>query len=131
MPSNTVLSSELNSGWYLGSDNNLHTTQLKDVLIQPGESKTVTVVLSRTMTEQNTGTVNNRAEIEKSYNQELIEDKDSTAGNKATGEDDIGSADIIIGVATGREVIYITLGIICMIILATGTYLIKKKVLEK
>ena len=130
MPRDTEFSSELNSGWYLGSDGALHTTQLKDILIQPGETKTLKVVLSRNMTENNTNTVNNRAEIAKSHNQDLIEDADSTAGNKANGEDDIGSADVIIGVATGAEVIYVTLAIVSMIILGTGMYFIKRKVLE-
>ena len=131
MPRDTEFSSELNSGWYLGSDGALHTTQLKDILIQPGETKTLKVVLSRNMTENNTNTVNNRAEIAKSHNQDLIEDADSTAGNKANGEDDIGSADVIIGVATGAEVIYVTLAIVSMIILGTGMYFIKRKVLVK
>ena len=131
MPRDTEFSSELNSGWYLGSDGALHTTQLKDILIQPGETKTLKVVLSRNMTENNTNTVNNRAEIAKSHNQDLIEDADSTAGNKANGEDDIGSADVIIGVATGAEVIYVTLAIISMIILGTGIFFIKRKVLER
>lgn len=131
MPRDTEFSSELNSGWYLGSDGSLHTTQLKDILIQPGETKTLKVILSRNMTENNTDTVNNRAEIAKSHNQDLMEDTDSTAGNKANGEDDIGSADVIIGVATGTEVIYVTLAIISMIILGTGIYFIKRRVLER
>ncbi len=131
MPKDTEFSSELNNNWYLGSDGALHTTELKDIVINPGESKTVKVVLIRNMTNDNTDTVNNRAEIAKSESISQTADKDSIAGNKVSSEDDIGSADIIIGVATGSEVIYTTLGIICMIILAIGMYFIKKNILNK
>lgn len=124
-----TFSSEINRSWYIGKDGDLHTTELKDVLIQPGESKTVKLVLTRDMTKENTGTVKNEAEILRSESAEQLADIDSTGGNKNANEDDIGVANVIIGVATGSEVIYMTLGAICIIILGIGIYLIKKKVM--
>ena len=44
----------------------------------------------------------------------------------------MGSADLIITVATGREIIYITIGIlIILIIVGTSIYYLKKKGSEK
>lgn len=83
------------------------------------------------MTEDNTGIINNTAEIAESENAENIKDKDSTPNNKVQGEDDMSSANVLIGVRTGEEVIQITLGLVVLIILAVGIYLINKEVLKK
>ena len=132
MPEGMAFNSELNPNWYVGSDGNLYTTSLANTIIGPGESKTVTLVLSRRMTGENTGTVVNTAEISQSYNEYGLQDGDSTPGNRKDGEDDISSATTLLAMNTGREVasfMGITLGVIVMIGLAV--FLIKKYVIKR
>lgn len=132
LPEGMSFSSDLNNSWYLGSDGNAYTTSLANTLLQPGESKTVTLVLSRKMTGENTGTVRNIAEINSAYNEYGKEDVDSTPGNNKDGEDDKTYADTIITMGTGREVasfIGITIGVLAII--ATAVFLIKKYIIGK
>ena len=132
IPEGMAFSSDLNSNWYMGSDGNLYTTSLANTLIEPGESRTVTLTLTRRMTGENTGTVVNTAEITKTYNEYGYNDGDSTPGNKQDGEDDISTATTLLAMSTGREIasfIGITLGVIAIIGLAV--FLIKKYVIKK
>ena len=132
MPEEMAFSSELNQNWYLGADGNLYTTSLANTLIEPGESKTITLVLSRKMTGENTGTVVNTAEISKTYNEYGLTDGDSTPGNRKDGEDDISTATTLLSMSTGKEVasfIGITLGVIAIIGLAV--FVIKKYVIKR
>ena len=77
------------------------------------------------------GLSNNTTEIAEATNDYGLEDIDSIPGNRATGEDDIANADILISVRTGD--IYIYLGIIFAVIAITGMgiAIINKKVLGK
>ena len=132
MPEGMAFSSDLNTNWYAGSDGNIYTTSLANTLIEPGESKTITLTLTRKMTGENTGTVVNTAEITKDYNEYGIADGDSTPGNKKDGEDDISTATILLAMNTGKEVasfIGITLGTIAIIGLAV--FLIKKYIIKR
>lgn len=132
LPTGMAFSSDLNTNWYVGSDGNLYTTSLANTLIEPGESKTVTLTLTRRMTGENTGTVVNTAEITKDYNEYGLEDGDSTPGNKQDGEDDISTATTLLAMSTGREVasfIGITLGVIAIIGLAV--FVIKKYIIKR
>ena len=76
------------------------------------------------MTETNTGIINNNSEIKEDYNEKGIQDRDSTPGNNAQGEDDISSANVIITVKTGATVIYTIIVFIALIVLAVGIYFI-------
>ena len=71
------------------------------------------------MTNENTGVVNNRAEIAEDYNEYGISDINSTPNNNMTGENDMGSADVIIGISTGGRIIaYIALLMINTVLIA-------------
>ncbi len=132
LPTGMTFNSELNSNWYIGEDGNAYNTSLANTIINPGETKELTLVLSKKMTADNTGTFRNTAEIKTSYNEYGIEDSDSTPGNKQDGEDDISSTDAIILIGTGKEtasIIGITLGSLSIIALAA--YEIKKHVINK
>ena len=83
------------------------------------------------MTETNTGLVNNTAEIKEDYNTRGINDLDSTAGNKNTSEDDLGSANVIISVSTGAAVSYVAITLSLIAIMAAIAYIISKKVLKE
>ena len=129
LPDGLEFISDINADWYKSSDGNLYTNILEDEIINPGETKELTLTLRKTMTEENTKIVNNIAEINEAYNDRAYLDVDSIPGNNVQGEDDMSSADAIITVHTGESVLYICITLISIIILGTGIYLIKKKVL--
>ena len=121
-----VFNSELNPDWYL-SGNELYTNKFANELINPGEEKEVKLVLTKTMTNENTGVVNNRAEIAEAYNEYGISDINSTPNNNMPGENDLGSADVIIGISTGGTIAaYIILVTINTILIAIAINLMIK-----
>ena len=116
IPKDLSFSSQINKDWYIATDGNLHTTALAKELINPGETKTITLTLVKTMTENNTGLTTNKAEIVKSSNELSIPDRDSKAGNNVQNEDDMSTAELIISIRTGIE---FTIGIIIAILAIT------------
>ena len=110
LPEGVTFNSGLNGNenWYTGLDGNLYSTFLADVNIGPGQSKEIKLVLTKQMTEENTGLISNTAEIFEDYNIYGISDKNSTAGNKIQNENDMSTADVYIGVKTGEVFIYIS-----------------------
>ena len=127
LPSGLTFSSELNPDWYLAGQD-LYTKSLANARIEPGEVKEIKLVLTKTMTSDNVGLVNNRAEIAESYNELGKVDIDSTENNQANGEDDLGSADVIIGISTGMtNILNITLIIINTGLIAFAIYLLFRK----
>ena len=130
MPSEMKFNSELNSDWYTAENGTLYNSSLANTLIKPGESKEVTLVLTKKMTEENLGLYHNTAEIYEAYNDLGISDVDSTPGNKANGEDDISSADVLITLKTGKTITFFGLTIVIISSITVGAYFIKKKVLR-
>lgn len=108
IPEGMTFMSDLNSDWYTGTDGNLYTTALEEVELATGESRELTLVLEKKMTEENTGIVNNRAEIYEDYNIYGISDANSVPANNAQGENDLGLADAIITVRTGEVFVHIS-----------------------
>ena len=132
LPKGLKFSSEMNTNWYQGTDGNLYTEELKDVTLEPGETKQVKLILTKTMTANNTGTFTNTAEIYEDKNDFGLVDTNSTPANQEQKENDYSTAELIISTATGSPVMYIGIVITSMIILGGGIYLINKKViLEK
>ncbi|MCL2341708.1 MAG: hypothetical protein FWC53_01210, partial [Firmicutes bacterium] len=109
--------SELNPKWYVGQDGSLYSTELANTAIKPGETKEIKLVLTKTMTENNTGTTANTSEIYKDYNDYAIKDINSTPGNKAASENDFSEADVLITLRTGSPAMYISIVIGCMLVL--------------
>ena len=79
------------------------------------------------MTNDNTGVINNRAEIAEDYNEYGNKDINSTPNNNISGENDMGSADVIIAVSTGGT----TLAYIILIIVNTVLIAIEIKLMIK
>lgn len=129
LPEELEFSAQSNKGWE-EKDGMLINSSIQNVEIEPGETKTLTLVLTKEMNENNTGTITNTAEILEHYNVNGIDDNDSVPGNKNKNEDDISSANLIIGISTGRVVMYVGLTISIVLIMGIGVYLIKKKVLN-
>ena len=120
MPSTLNFNSNLNTDWYI-SGNNVYNTSLANTKIEPGESKELTLVLTKTMTDSNTGLVNNKAEITESSNELGIKDE----------TDEKGSANVIISVSTGALVNYVATTVITLAVLLGLAYLVNKKYLSK
>lgn len=130
LPKDMKFSAELNLDWYVGEDGNLYSTSLADVILQPGESQELTLLLTKTMNSENTGIINNKAEICESYNDLGKLDFDSTAGNNVGDEDDQSYADAIIGIKTGEVYLLIVITLLTLAIFGFGIYFINKKVLR-
>lgn len=129
-PTDLSFNSSLNKEWYQ-SGNNLYSTALANTLIEPGETKELTLILTKTMTETNTGLTNNIAEIAETYNALGVANRDSTPGNKDTKENDTGTANVIISVSTGTAISYIALTLSIIALVATVSYITSKKILKE
>ena len=125
MPNDLKFSSELNTDWYQSGDN-LYNISLANEKIVAGESREVTLTLTKSMTEDNTGLINNTAEIAESYNELGLADSKSTSGNKVQGEEDYSSADAILSLKTGGEV-YLAITIIVVAILGITAFIVIRK----
>ena len=130
MPSEMNFSTKDNKGWILENGQLINST-LEQEVIKSGESKTIELILTKKMTEDTLGTITNTAEIQEEANEFMKSDIDSTPGNKQANEDDISTVSVIIGLNTGRIILYISLTIAVIAILGVGIYLINKKVLGK
>lgn len=130
LPQDLKFFSELNKEWYVNTDGDLYSSSLANEIINPGETKEIDLIVAKKMNENNTGLVTNEAEIAEYYNEQGISDYDSISANRNQNEDDISTANVIIGIKTGEIVLYITITLICIGIIAVGIYLINKKVLK-
>ena len=105
IPDEMTFDSEINPDWFITGENNVYTNKFQNEIINPGETREIKIVLTKKMTGDSVGLIHNTAEIAKSYNSKAISDSDSIPGNKKDGEDDISSADIFLGIQTGKEII--------------------------
>lgn len=128
LPSQMKFNSSLNPRWYAGNDGYLYNTELANQLISPGETKEISLVLTSQVADTSSMIVNNKAEIYEDYNDLGIADTDSQIRNRAQGEDDLGTADLIITIKTGAVVTYTVVTLITLIIAACGIYVIRKKI---
>ena len=110
-------------------DGKIVTDQLKDTILQPGESATVEVILTWINYEENMGVMINTAEISEDYNESDTPDIDSVPNNKVPGEDDIDDAPVALTMVTGSAPLYIGLTAGTLAIIAGGVFLIKKYVI--
>lgn len=132
VPSGMKFNSELNRDWYQSTNGDLYNSSLANVKLESGESKEVTLTLTKQMTDSNTGIVNNNAELYEVYNEEGIKDIDSTPANKISGEDDMSAADVVISVKTGDAVIYtLIISTVILAIIGVAVFYIRKHLLRK
>lgn len=132
LPENTNFNTEINKNWYLSKDQKtVYNASLAETILQPGESKEITLTLSLNITNKNIGTVvENQAEIYESYNELGLADFDSQTANKVGTEDDFSDAKVVLSVATGKVILYITLIIAIIMILGIGVFEIRKRVIK-
>ena len=130
LPKELKFNSELNRDWYLGKDGVVYNNSLAKSIINPGETKEITLILTKNMNREDFGIISNSAEIFETSNDYGMLDVDSVAGNKVTNEDDYSTANVLTSVKTGEAVVYTTLILSIIGIIGVGTYMIKKKVLK-
>ena len=130
IPSGLKFVKEDNSKWTMLEDGNTVTTdQLKDKLLQPGESAVVEITLQWINGQNNFGLKQNWAEISKDKNDSDSPDIDSVPNNKKEGEDDIDDASVLLSVKTGSAENYIVITGCILAIVSAGIVLIKKFVI--
>ncbi len=129
IPDGLKFVAEDNPTWTVVDDKTIVTDSAKDILLKPGESTEVEVILTWINSEENMKVMDNWAEISKDYNDFGAPDIDSTPNNKKEGEDDIDDAPVLVTVQTGQVQVYfgITFGVLAIVIL--GVTLIKKFIL--
>ena len=131
LPDKVNFSTELNPDWYLSDNGNIYNSTLSDEIINPGESKELTLVISINITEDMLDILENNAEIYESYNEMGLEDIDSTVNNNNSEEDDMGKAEVIVGIVTGAAIMYTAIILVVVTMLGFGIYGIKKYILDK
>ena len=130
IPDGLKFVAEDNPLWKQISEKEVVTEQTKDILLKPGESTTVEIILTWENSDKNLGLKVNWAEISEDYNEYGdTPDIDSTPNNNKPGEDDIDNAPVILAIKTGEARMYITLSTIILVTMASGIILIKKYVL--
>ena len=126
IPEGLEFKEEDNKNWVLSEDGKTVTTdQLKDTLLQPGESAIVEITLRWINGQNNLGVKTNWAEISKDSDDDI----DSTPDNNTPGEDDIDDASVVLSIVTGIGEHYIGVIVAVLVITAGGVVLIKKFVL--
>ena len=129
IPNGLKFVAEDNPLWTQVGDKTITTDQTKNILLQPGESTEVEVLLTWINDEENMGVMDNWAEISKDYNEFGSPDIDSTPDNNKQGEDDIDNAPVMVTIQTGQISTYTTITLAALAIILAGVILIKKFVL--
>ena len=127
LPKELKFNSDLNPTWYAGNDGYLYNTELAEQAINPGETREINLVLTKQISDSSSVIINNLAEVYDDYNELGIKDIDSNIRNQAQGEDDMGSANVLITIKTGSAVTYTCIALITLVILGAVIYVIRKK----
>ncbi len=121
MPQGFEFDGNANDNWTLESKKAVNKS-LASIKLKPGESKELTIVLTKDLSDGSIGTETNIAQVSKTYN--TANEKDSNTDN------DSSQAQLIISVKTGLAIkIGIVLGII--LVLVAVAMLIKNKKISK
>ena len=126
IPNGLKFVQEDNPKWKLTKNNVAVTDQLKDVLLEPGQSVTIEIVLTWKNSASNMGVKTNWAEIK----EDSGDDIDSVPDNNKKEEDDEDNAKVVLSIKTGGVHTYILLVLSSVAILGGGTFLIKKYVVK-
>lgn len=111
---------EKNVNWDIKNNEKVCTYALKNDIINVGESKEVSLILDKNIS-NDTNIINNMVEISEDYNEKALLDYDSMPNNQKQTEDDISSANISITTCANKKIaIYIgTMIIIIAVTIAT------------
>lgn len=107
LPNSLTFEQSSNKDWELTSGNVLVNKSLNKEIIKPGESRELKLVLSKVMTNDNTGTISNKVQIDNLSTDKTVEE--NTENNIATQE-------IIITISTGRTVSLVVFVVLIMMV---------------
>lgn len=113
IPDNMKFASELNKDWY-EKDGLIYTEALSDKKIQPGETTTLKVILTKEMNDDKVVALTSKATLEETYNEYLIQDS-NLKNNEA-------ESTMIISLTTGARENYVWLMLLVVAIIASGTW---------
>ena len=113
IPDNMKFASELNKDWY-EKDGLIYTEALSDKKIQPGETTTLKVILTKEMNDDKVVALTSKATLEETYNEYLIQDS-NLKNNEA-------ESTMIISLTTGARENYVWLILLVVAIIASGTW---------
>ena len=111
-------------------DGKIVNKELKNEIINPGESKTTTITLTWSEENGNSKLMSNSAEIGQATNNSNTPDINSTPNNNNDKENDQDSADVIIIKKEKNTKAIIIITIIAILIVIIGTIIIKKFVIK-
>lgn len=111
-------------------DGRIVNKELKNEIINPGESKTTTITLTWSEENENSKLMSNSAEIGQATNNSNTPDINSTPNNNNDKENDQDSADVIIIKKEKNTKTIIIITIIVILIVIIGTIIIKKFVIK-
>lgn len=113
LPEDFNMDTSLNKGWVKESDGKISNETLSGELIGVGDSKVLTLVLTKQLTQDSTGSIVNQAEIGESKNATNLSDKDD--------KNNISKAELLISIETGILTYTLTtlgiLGILSIIVI--------------
>ena len=108
LPKELTFNESNNKDWKLEADGVIYNDSLERVVIKAGESKEIKLVLSKVMTNDNTGTISNKVQIDKLSSDKAIEEN---------LENNIATQEMIITISTGRTISLVVM--ITLMIMAT------------
>ena len=131
IPAGLQFVQEDNSNWEV-VDGRIVTHELANTLLEPGESATVSIVLTWINKSNNLGLKTNIAEItdDADASENQITDIDSETNNNVDSEDDQDDAAVMLTIKTGEATVYTGLILGVILILGIGIFNIKKYVLK-
>ena len=129
IPEGLEFIAEDNPEWRVNENGEVVTNQLQDVLLNPGDSAEIEIILTWIKDENNMGLKTNVAEISEDDNDADSDDIDSTPDNNVPEEDDIDDAPVILEIMTGSQENYIWLFTIGVVIFGSGVFFIKRYVI--
>ena len=122
IPGGMEFKSNLNESWY-ESEGVLKSNAFAAQTIKPGNSKTITIVLTKKLSGSNLGLMSNKAELTSINNKNSTEDENEK-NNSST-------ANAIISIKTGEKIEMVFLGILSIGLIVTVIYLTKKYIFTK
>lgn len=130
-PEGLEFNKELNSDWYVGDDGNIYSIAFIDKVIEPGETAELTLTLTKQMTREDGGTIENTMEIYEASNEQNVEDVNSIPGDKLEGQNDMSTVKVLVVTSTGTIILYTTLAIVVLAIIGLGFYKVRKVTVNK
>lgn len=114
IPEGMKFNSELNTNWYEDEEGIIYCEALAGKELNPGETAIVKLVLTKEMKDDKVTSTVNKAYLEKTFNEYLIEDKEQ--------ENNMSEATLIISLTTGKTENYIWLMILVISIIGIGAF---------